>query len=86
MASKVRNQVNLDKTLAFTKSSFAYKDPYMINGGPAYAILNKIKSFVAIRNIENEFIDFKSYHLDTQFRDINSSVFRAYAKADKVNM
>ena len=86
MVSKVRNQVNLDKTLAFTKSSFAYKDPYLVNGGPLYIISNKIKSFVAIRNIENEFIDFKSYHLDTQFRDINSSVYKAYAKADKVNL
>ena len=51
-----------------------------------YKISNKIKSFVAIRNIENEFIDFKSYHLDTQFRDINASVYKAYAKADKVNL
>ena len=41
---------------------------------------------MAIRNIENEFIDFKSYHLDTQFRDINASVYKAYAKADKVNL
>ena len=86
MSNKVRNQVNLDKTLAFTKSSFAYKDPYMVNGGILYKVMSKVKSFVAIRNIENEFIDFKSYHLDSQFRDINASVFKAYTKSDKVNM
>ena len=63
--NKVRNQVNLDKTLAFTKSSFVYKDPYRINGGPYYKLMSRLRSFMAIRNIENEFVDFKSYNLDS---------------------
>jgi len=78
--------VNLDKTLAFTKSSFAYKDPYMIDGGPYYKMMSKFRSFMAIRNIENEFIDFKNYNLDSQFRMINNSVYKAYQKHDKVNL
>lgn len=65
--NKVRNQVNLDKTLSFTKSSFAYKDPYLVDGGIIYKLVNRVKSFGAIRMIENEFIDFRSYQLDSQF-------------------
>ena len=84
--NKVKNQVNLDKTLAFTKSSFAYKDPYIIGAGPYYQVLNRARSFMAIRNIENEFVDFKSYNLDQQFREINKSVYKAYQKGDKVNL
>ena len=84
--NKLKNQVNLNKTLQFTKSSYAYKDPYLANGGLYYKFMNRVKSFVSIRNIENEFVDFKSYHLDSQFREINQSVYKAYAKSDKVNM
>ena len=84
--NKLRNQVNLDKTLNFTKSSFAYKDPYLINGGPFYKLTNSVRSFMAIRMIENEFVDFKSYNLDSQFKQINQSVYKAYQKNDKVNM
>ena len=76
--NKLRNQVNLDKTLAFTKSSFAYKDPFLIDGGMFYRLQNAARSFTAIRNIENEFVDFKSYHIDKQFKDINLSVFKAF--------
>ena len=41
---------------------------------------------MAIRNIENEFVDFKSYNLDSQFREIQQSVYKAYQKSDKVNL
>ena len=63
-----------------------YKDPYLINGGPIYKLLNKCRSFFAIRNIENEFVDFRSYNIDSQFQEINANVYKAYAKNDKVNM
>ena len=63
-----------------------YKDPYLLNGGPIYKLFGKIKSFLAIRNIENEFVDFKSYNIDSQFREINENVYKAYMKNDKVNM
>ena len=59
--NKLNNAVNLDKTLAFTKSSFTIKDPFRANGGPLYKMINRVKSFMAIRMIENEFVDFKSY-------------------------
>ena len=86
MTSKVGNKVNLDKTLQFTKSSFAYHDPYQLNGGIIYQIMNKIKNFIAIRNIENEFVDFKELHIQSQFKDINSSAYKAYSRSDKVNL
>ena len=60
MANKVKNKVNLDKTLAFTTSSFAYKDPYNPWASFPNQILNKGRSFFGNRYIENEFIDFKT--------------------------
>lgn len=48
--------------------------------------MNRLKNFMSIRNIENEFVDFKSYNLDSQFKDINTSIYKAYQKSDKVNM
>jgi len=48
--------------------------------------MNRLKNFMSIRNIENEFVDFKSYNLDSQFKDINTSVYKAYQKSDKVNL
>lgn len=62
---KVKNRVNLDKTISYTQSSFAYKDPFNPKGSILYKIRNKIQNFFALRNIENEFIDFKTFHLDT---------------------
>ena len=67
MASKMRNSVNLEKTLTFTKSSYAIKDPHIINGGLLYQATNRVKSFMAIRMIENEFVDFKTHNLSDQF-------------------
>lgn len=84
--NKVKNQVNLDKTLAFTKSSFAYKDPYMVDGSLVYKVRNAVQSFIASRQIENEFVDFKTYNLERQFKDIHTSVYKAFAKNDKVNL
>ena len=43
-----------------------------------------IQSFFAARNIENEFIDFKSYNLDRQVREIYTDLFVAYKRSDKV--
>ena len=65
--AQFRNKVNLEKTLTFTKSSYAIKDPYQLNGGLLYQTKNKIKSFMAIRMIENEFVDFKPHNLPDQF-------------------
>ena len=63
-----------------------YKDPYLLNGGPIYKLLSRVKSFLAVRNIENEFVDFRSYNIDSQFREINENVYKAFLKNDKVNM
>ena len=39
-----------------------------------------------MRNVENEFIDFKSYNLDQQFREIYGDLSLAYKRVDKVNL
>ena len=56
--------MNLDQTLSFTQSSFAYKDPYRPSGNPIYKARNAVWTFFSLRNIENEFVDFKTYNLD----------------------
>lgn len=39
---KLKNRVNLDKTLSFTQSSFTYKDPYNPRGNIVYKMRNKV--------------------------------------------
>ena len=39
-----------------------------------------------MRNIENEFVDFKLYNLDWQFKEILSEVNLAYRRSDKVGL
>jgi hypothetical protein len=55
------NKKYLDSTIAFTTSSFAYKDPYYPSGNIIYKMKNKVLSFTSLRSIENEFVDFKTY-------------------------
>lgn len=62
--NKIKNKANLDKTLSYTQSSFTYKDPYQPKGGMLYFVRNRLQSYFATRNIENEFIDFKTFYLD----------------------
>ena len=76
--NKLRNKVNLDSSLTFTRSSFAYKDPYQPDGGVIYKLTNKARTFMAMRNIENEFVDFKSYNVQRQFKEINDSIYSGY--------
>ena len=60
---KLAKNVNLDSALAFTKSSFSYKDPYQTNGNILYKLRNRMQSFYALRMTENEFVDFKPYKM-----------------------
>lgn len=54
----------IDSTIAFTQSSFAYKDPYQPKGNVIYKLKNKLQTFTALRQIENEFVDFKTYQVN----------------------
>ena len=74
----------LDSAIAFTKSSFSYKHPYQPAGTPLYKIRNKISTFFNMRAIEAEFIDFKSYYLHDNFKDIYSDLSKAFRRGDKV--
>lgn len=82
--NKIRNKVNLDKTLSYTQSSFTYKDPFDPNRSLLMKSRNKLWTFLAVRNIENEFIDFKVFNMEHQFREIYSDLYSAYKRADKV--
>lgn len=82
--NKLRNKINLDKTLEYTQSSFAYKDPYRPHMNVAFKAKNKVWSFFAMRNIENEFIDFRSYEVADQFKEIYGDVYQAFKRSDKV--
>jgi hypothetical protein len=81
---KIRNKVNLDKTLSYTQSSFTYKDPYNPSGSVIYKMRNKIRTFFSLRNVENEFIDFKTFHVNQQFKEIYTDLYNAYKRGDKV--
>eukprot|EP00347_Sterkiella_histriomuscorum_P008414 403345184 len=79
-----RAKVSLDKTLSFTQSSFTYKDPYNPSGSMLYKAKNKFITFFSLRNMENEFIDFKTFHVDNQFREIYHDLHGAFKRGDKV--
>jgi hypothetical protein len=50
----------------------------------AFKAKNKVWSFFAMRNIENEFIDFRSYEVADQFKEIYGDVYQAFKRSDKV--
>ena len=74
----------MDQTIAFTKSSFTYKDPYQPSGTPIYKMRNKFTTFLTLRTIENEFVDFRSYYLHDHFKQIYQDLYQAYRRRDKV--
>ena len=82
--NKLKNKVNLDKTLSYTQSSFTYKDPYTPYRPLLTTLKNKLWTFFATRNIENEFIDFKTHVIQDQFAEIYTDLHNAYKRADKV--
>lgn len=83
--NKSVNKVNLDRTLNFTVSSFAYKDPYQSAAiNPLLGLRNRIWTFFAFRNLENEFTDFRRYTLEKQFQEIYSELAASYRRSDKV--
>ena len=82
--NKLRNKVNLDKTISYTQSSFTYKDPYNPNASILTKIRNRVWTFFSLRNVENEFIDFKPLYLEGQFKEIYTDLHSAYKRGDKV--
>ena len=76
----------MDKTIAFTQSSFTVKDPYIPNGVILYKLQNKIKTFFILRSFETEFVDFRSYNINYQFKELYNEVFNAYRRNDKVGL
>jgi hypothetical protein len=82
--NKLKNKVNLDKTLSYTQSSFTYKDPFNPNRPLLSKLRNRVWTFFATRNIENEFIDFKTHVISEQFTEIYTDLHSAYKRGDKV--
>ena len=61
--NRAANKRFQDKTLAHIVSSYAFKDPYNPAGGVFYKSQNKLKSFISMRMMENEFVDFRTYRI-----------------------
>jgi hypothetical protein len=61
--NKAANKRFQDSTISAITSSYAYKDPYNPAGGIVYKGTSKVKSFVSMRMMENEFVDFRSYRV-----------------------
>ena len=51
-----------------------------------YKLKNQFYTFNAIRSIENEFVDFKTYSINKNFKAINADVYTAFNKRDKVRL
>lgn len=80
--ARARTQVNLDRTIAYTQSSFAYKEPFNPNGGALYKLINRGKTFFSARNIENEFIDFKKHDfIKEQIPDLYHQASEAFKRS-----
>ena len=75
-----------DSTLAFTESSFAYKDPFNPHRTILGRGISRVRTFIASRSIENEFVDYASYRIPEQFKDVYLDLFNAYKRNDKVIM
>jgi hypothetical protein len=78
--------VNVDKTLSFTQSSFAYKDPFHPQASPLWKMYNRTYTYFSLRNIENEFTDFTKWGIDEQISEIYKDCAQAYRRKDKVTM
>ena len=61
--NRAANKRFQDSTLTHLVSSYAFKDPYNPAGGPLYKTQNKVKSFISMRLMENEFVDFRTYRI-----------------------
>ena len=44
----------------------------------------KVRTFFSLRNVENEFVDFKTYYFMGQMRNIYDDLYTAYNRRDKV--
>ena len=74
----------LDSAIAYTESSMALKDPFNPRGSVIYQLKNKVQTFITMRMVENEFVDFKTYNVHNQFKDIYQDLGKAYRRGDKV--
>ena len=65
-----------------------YKDPYIPKGGLLYNLRNKKVSYFAMKQMEQEFKGFSSIksNLDSQFKSIYRSVYKAYRCNDRVDL
>lgn len=86
MANKMRNKVNLDRTISFTVSSFTYKDPYNPKANLHERVLNQMRTFFANRYIENEFVDYKTDRIVPQMTEIYNDLGLAFKRRDKTTL
>ena len=84
--NRVKGGVNLENTLKHTVSSMTYKDPFRPHGGLIYKLRNWMQTFFWVRNIENEFVDFKTFYLQDQIPEIYHDLVEAYKRNDKVTL
>jgi hypothetical protein len=51
-----------------------------------YKVRNNIWTFFAMRNIENEFVDFKGYNINAQIKEVYGDLSVAYKRGDRVTL
>ena len=61
-------------------------DPYILNKPLLDKVRGGIQTYVHTRAIEKLFSDFKSFYVDTQFREIYHDLYTGYRRRDLVTL
>ena len=87
LKKKLKSANAFNKTIYFTKSSFAVSDCYNPNGVFLYKLRNMYNNFFLLRSLEQEFTDFKIYNLNYYFKEtIYNELYKAYRRGDNVGL
>ncbi len=60
---KYKDKIAPGKAIAFTTSSSVFRHPYNPNASPFRKLLSKLMNFYYLRQIESEFVDFKTHSI-----------------------
>jgi hypothetical protein len=67
-----------------TQKNVAFLDPYTLDMPLLTKLQGRYTTYRALKKIERTFMDFKSFYVDTQFREIYSDLQIAFKRRDLV--
>ena len=81
---KGRDKIGFRRTVIHTSSSNVFKDPYNPKAPFIKKITNWFLNFYYLRQIETEFVDFKTHSILPQTREIYNNLRIALNRSDRV--